>query len=177
MLLLLSFAQIPAIAADGIEITQAHLESSDDGYKLSATFSFELNHNLEDAINHGIPLHFTTQVEMNRPRWYWFNESTVSTQRTVRIAKNLLTNEYQATILGGVQQSFNTLEEALGLLRRPSRWVVADRGALKAGATYNVGVRMRLDLEYLSKPIHLNALNNSDWRLASEWKYFPYKAE
>jgi hypothetical protein len=177
LLLVLSFVYVSAHAADGIDISQAHLENSDEGYRLSATFSFELNHTLEDAINHGIPLHFTTQVEMTRPRWYWFDETAVSALRTVRISKNLLTNEYQATIIGGVQRSFNTLEDALALLRRPSRWVVAERGELKSGTTYNVAVRMRLDLEYLSKPIHVNALNNSDWRLASDWKYFPFKAE
>jgi phosphomannomutase len=177
LLLAFAFVHASAFAAAGIEITQAHLENAEEGYKLSATFAFDLNHNLEDAINHGIPLHFTTEVEMTRPRWYWFDESAINAQRTVRISKNLLTNEYQATILGGVQQSFNTLDDALALLRRPSRWVVAERNALKSGATYNVAVHMELNLHYLSKPIHLNALNNSDWSLASDWKHFPFKAE
>ena len=177
LLLALSLVHVFAYAADGVDITQAHLENSEDGYRLSATFSFELNHTLEDAINHGIPLYFTTQVEMTRPRWYWFDETAVNAQRTVGISKNLLTNEYQATIVGGVQRNFNTLDEALALLRRPSRWQVAERGGLKSGTTYNVAVRMRLDLDYLSKPIHVNAINNSDWRLASDWKYFPFKAE
>jgi hypothetical protein len=177
LLLALSFMHASAYAADGIEITQAHLESSEEGYRLSASFSFELNHTLEDAINHGIPLHFTTQVEMTRPRWWWFDETAVNAQRTVSITKNLLTNEYQATIIGGVQRSFSTLDEALALLRRPSRWLVAEHGGLKSGTTYTVAVRMRLDLEYLSKPIHVNALNNSDWRLASDWKSFPFKVE
>ncbi|HXA47919.1 MAG TPA: DUF4390 domain-containing protein [Burkholderiaceae bacterium] len=165
------------LAAEAIDITQAHLESTEDGYRLSATFAFDLNHTLEDAINHGIPLFFTTQVELTRPRWYWFDETAISAQRTVRIAKNLLTDEYQATILGGVQRSFSTLEEAVALLRRPSRWVVAERANLKSGTTYNVSVNMRLDLEYLSKPIHVNALNNSDWQLTSLRKTFPFKAE
>ncbi|MFI4941148.1 MAG: DUF4390 domain-containing protein [Burkholderiales bacterium] len=175
--LLLSLAPVSAHASEDIEIAQAHLENSEEGYRLSATFVFDLNRNLEDAINHGIPLYFTTEVQMTRPRWYWFEETAVNTQRTVRISKNLLTNEYQATILGGVQRSFSTLDDALALLRRPSRWVVAERNALSSGATYHVAVRMRLDLDYLSKPIHLSALNNSDWRLASDWKTFLFRVE
>ena len=177
LLLALSLLHVSTFAAEGIDITQAHLESSDDGYRLSATFAFDLNHTLEDAINHGIPLYFTTQVELTRPRWYWFDETAISAQRTVRIAKNLLTDEYQATILGGVQRTFSTLDEAVALLRRPSRWVVAEHANLKSGTTYNVAVTMRLDLEYLSKPIHVNALNNSDWQLNSARKSFPFKAE
>ena len=177
LLLALSFLPISVLATEGIDITQAHLESSEDAFRLSATFAFDLNHTLEDAINHGIPLYFTTQVELTRPRWYWFDETAISAQRTVRISKNLLTDEYQASILGGVQRSFSTLEEAVALLRRPSRWVVAERANLKSGTSYNVSVNMRLDLEYLSKPIHVNALNNSDWQLASVRKTFPFKAE
>jgi hypothetical protein len=178
-LLVLSFicAPLAMAASDDIEITQAHLERSEDGYRLSATFSFDLNHTLEDAINHGIPLHFTTNVKMTQPRWYWFDESTINVQRTVRVSKNLLTNDYQVTVVGGVQQNFATLEEVLALLRRPSRWLVADRNALQSGRSYKVSVRMQLDLDYLSKPIHVDSLNNSDWRLASDWKTFPFRAE
>jgi hypothetical protein len=177
LLLVLTFVHAPAYAAESIEIVQAHLETSQEGYRLSATFAFELNRTLEDAISHGIPLHFTTQVEIKRPRWYWFDESAINTERTIIISKNLLTNEYQASVIGGVQRSFATLEEAMDLLRRPSRWVVAEHGALKSGTTYNVSVQMRLDLESLSKPIKVDSINNSDWRLASERKSFAFKAD
>jgi hypothetical protein len=177
LLLVLTFVQAPVYAAESIEIVQAHLEGSQEGYRLSATFAFELNHTLEDAISHGIPLHFTTQVEIKRPRWYWFDESTINIERTIIISRNLLTNEYQAGVIGGVQRSFPNLEEAMDLLRRPSRWVVADHNALKSGTTYHVSVQMRLDLESLSKPIKVDSINNSDWRLSSERKSFPFKAE
>jgi hypothetical protein len=63
------------------------------------------------------------------------------------------------------------------LIRRPSRWLIAPKGALKPGETYNVTVRMFMDREYLSKPIQVDALNNSDWRLASHKKTFTYRAE
>ncbi len=62
-------------------------------------------------------------------------------------------------------------------MRRPNRWVVADKNALKPGETYHVAVRMALDLAQLPKPFQVNALNNSDWRLSSEWKYFNFKVE
>jgi hypothetical protein len=164
-------------AAEGVEITQAHLESTDDGIKLSATFAFDLNHGLEDAINHGLPLYFTTEVELRRPRWYWFDEQAISSAETVRLSYNVLTRQYHAAILGRLQQSFNSLDDALSLIRRPSRWLVADKGALKAGATYTVAVRMHLDVAQLAKPFQVNAINNSDWRLSSDWKTFAFKVE
>lgn len=175
---LLLLAVLPtARAADGVEITQAHLENSEEGAKLSATFAFELNHGLEDAINHGIPLYFTTEVELTRPRWYWFDEKSISESQTIRLSYNVLTRQYHAAILGRLQQSFPTLDDALSLVRRPSRWLVAEHAALKAGSLYNVALRMRLDVAQLPKPFQVNAINNADWRLSSDWKTFSYKAE
>lgn len=168
---------MPVHAAEGIEVVQAHLESSEEGYKLSTTFSLDLNHNLEEALTRGIPLHFTTDVEMHRPRWYWFDETTLNASRTIRIEYNVLTRQYRGGVAGSVQQSFPTFEDAMSLVRRPSRWVVAERGALKIGETYAVSTRMRLNLEYLPKPFQVNALNNSDWRLSSDWRNFYFKAE
>lgn len=164
-------------AAEEVEIVQAHLESAEDGYRLSATFSFDLNRELEDTITRGIPLYFTTEVEMTRPRRYWFDEKTLSASRTVRISYNVLTRQYRAAITGSLQRSFTTLDDALTMVRNPGRWVIAEKGELRTNATYNVGVRMRLDLAHLPKPFQINALNNSDWRLSSEWSYFTFRTE
>jgi len=174
---LLLQVSVPSIAAEGIEILQAHLENAEDGYRLSATYNFDLNYNLEEALTRGIPLHFTTDVEMYRPRWYWFDETTLNASRTIRIDYNVLTRQYRGGVLGSVQQSFATFDDAMSLVRRPNRWLVAERGTLKIGNLYNVSVRMRLNLEYLAKPFQVNALNNSNWRLSSDWHNFSFKAE
>ncbi|MES2832026.1 MAG: DUF4390 domain-containing protein [Pseudomonadota bacterium] len=166
-----------SLAAEGIEIVQAHLESADEGYRLSATFNLDLNYNLEEALTRGIPLHFTTDVEMYRPRWYWFDEATLNASRTIRIEYNVLTRQYRGGVVGSVQQSFATFDDAMSLVRRPNRWLVAERGTLKIGNLYNVSVRMRLNLEYLAKPFQVNALNNSNWRLSSDWHNFSFRAE
>jgi hypothetical protein len=163
--------------AEGVEIVQAHLEQSDEGYRLSSTFAFDLNHGLEDVINKGVALFFTTEVELKRPRWYWFDDTAVTESQTVRVQFNVLTRQYHVSINDRPQQRFSTLEDALSLVRRPSRWVVADLGKLKVGVDYNVAVRMKLDLAELPKPFQVHALNSSDWRLSSDWKYFTFKAD
>jgi len=177
MLALLAQLPLAAQAGDTVETVQAQLERSEDGYKLLASFAFELNRGLEDAINRGVPLSFTTEVELTRPRWYWFDEKALFASRTVRISYNVLTRRYHAAISGSLQQSFSTLDDALALIRHPGRWLVADKGALKAGQTYQVGVRMRLDVTQLTKPFQVNALNNSDWQMASDWKRFSFRVE
>jgi len=176
--LLLAGALAPAaVRAEGVEITQAALEYTDEGYRLALGFSFELTRSLEDAVTRGIPLYFTTEVQLTRPRWYWFDEKAVSTSQTIRISYNVLTHQYQAAISGRLQQSFATLDDALSLVRRPSRWVVAEKGALKSGEVYNVAVRMGLDVARLPKPFQVHAMNSSDWRFSSDWKQFSFRAE
>jgi hypothetical protein len=175
--LLLVFACAQAQAADGIDITRASIESTDDGYRLAANYAFDLNHDLADAIQHGVQLYFTTEIELTRPRWWWRDEKAVSSRQTVRISYNVLTRQYHVSVMGSVQQSFPSLEEAMFLIRRPSRWLIAPRGALKPGETYQVSLRMFMDREYLQKPLQVNAFNSSDWRLASNRKTFTYRAE
>ena len=175
--LLLAFACAHAQAADGIDITRASIESTDEGYRLAANYAFELNPGLVDAILHGVKLSFTTEIELTRPRWWWRDETAVASRQTVSISYNVLLRQYNVSVTGSMGQTFATLEEAMFLIRRPSRWLIAPRGALKPGETYQVGLRMFMDREYLQKPLQVNALNNSDWRLASNRKTFNYRAE
>jgi hypothetical protein len=175
--LLLAFACAHAQASDGIDITRASIESTEDGYRLAANYAFDLNHGLVDAIQHGVQLYFTTEIELTRPRWWWRDEKAVSSRQTVRIWYDALLRKYNVTVMGSMQQTFATLDEAMFLIRRPSRWLIAPRGALKPGEVYQVSVRMFMDREYLQKPFQVNAFNNSDWRLASNRKTFTYRAE
>jgi hypothetical protein len=177
LLLGLALLHAGTAAAEGIEIRQAQIEATDEGFRLASSFSFELNRGLEDALMRGIPLYFTTDVDLTRPRWYWFDENTLSASQTLRLSYNVLTRQYHAGVLGSLQQTFPTLEDAMALIHRPNRWLVADKGALKSGAVYQVAVRMRLDVALLPKPFQVNALNNSDWRMSSDWKVFSYKVE
>lgn len=175
--LLLVFACSQARAADVIDITQVEIQSSEDGYRLNTRFSFDLNHELQDAVQNGVKLHFTTEIEMTRPRWWWRDEKAVLAKRTIGISYDVLTRQYIVAINGSVPQPFNTLDDALSLIRRPARWLIAPKGALKQGEVYNVSLRMFMDRDFLSKPLQVNAINDSSWRLSSNRKTFTYRAE
>ena len=176
-LALLALLPQPAHAAEGVEIRRALVEATEDGYRLSATYGFELSHEMEDALQYGKPLYFYTEIEFTRPRWYWFDEKAITARQTVSLSYNVLTRQYNVAVSGSVHQSFSSLEDALFLIRRPNRWLVAPRGALKVGENYTVKLSMGLDPNYVPKPLKVNALNNSEWRLASDKRTFVYKAE
>lgn len=177
LLLLLALLAQPAQAAEGVEIRRHQIEATEDGYRLSAAYGVELSHEMEDALQYGRTLYFYTEIEFTRPRWYWFDEKAITARQTVSLSYNVLTRQYNVAVSGSVYQYFPTLDEALFLIRRPNRWLVAPRGALKVGETYNVKLSMGLDPNYVPKPLKVNALNNNEWRLASDKKSFQYRAE
>ncbi len=173
----LAFASGASIAAE-VEIAEARLEYTDEGYRLAAVFNFELNRSLEGALARGIPLYFTTEVAIRRPRWYWLDERAASATQTIRISYNVLTRQYRAAINGSnLQQSFDSIEDAMSLVRRPGRWLVAPPDALKPGEIYSVALRMELDVAQLPKPFQVHSINSSDWRLSSDWRYFTFRAD
>ena len=173
----LAIGTVPYARAADAEVTSAKLETTEEGYRISTSFAFELSHGLVDAIAREIPLSFTTEVELTRPRWYWLDEKTIRSVQTVKIAYNPWTRQYTGTINSGLQQNFSSLEDALALVLRPRRWIVADKASLTPGAVYNVAVKLKLDLSYLPKTFLITSLNNSDWRLSSDTKRFTFKAD
>lgn len=112
-----------------VEITRAYIEAAEEGYRLRADYAFELSHGLEDAVQSGVSLHFTTEISFTRPRWYWFDEKAVTAKRTHKLWYDVLTRQYHVKIIGSVAQPFQSLDEALFFIRRPTRWVVAARRA------------------------------------------------
>lgn len=177
LLLMLALLPQPSQASEGVEIRRSLVEATEDGYRLSATYGFELSREMEDALQYGKTLYFYTEIEFTRPRWYWFDEKAITARQTISLSYNVLTRQYNVAISGNVHQSFSSLDDALFLIRRPNRWLVAPRGALKVGETYTVRLSMGLDPNYVPKPLKVNALNNNEWRLASDKKSFQYRAE
>ena len=167
----------PARAGDGIEFIDAALQSTEEGYALSSNFSVELTHPLEDALMRGIPLYFKLQLEVSRPRWYWFDDVAIKASRSLRLSYNVLTRQYRASIDGSLHRNFSRLDDMLALLRHTGRWMVADAGALKPDTNYSVAVQLSLDVAQLPKPIQVSAMGSGEWRVSSGWARFAYKTE
>ena len=172
--LVVALAMLPVLVlAAEIEISNPQITASEDGFVISADFSFELNERLEEAVTKGVVLYFVTEFEMTRPRWYWLDEKVVSRNQTHRLSFHALTRQYRLS-KGGLHQSFDTLSEALRVLSRLRNWVVidgrAEKPVVQAGDTYMAALRMRLDINQLPRPFQISALGNKDWSLASEWK-------
>ena len=169
-----ALAGVPAAHADEIEVSDAHLSSTEDGVTLAADFAFELKPRLAEAVANGIPLYFVVEFELTRPRWYWFDEKAAAKRLQLRLSYHALSRHYRLST-GVLQQNYPTLEDALNVLRRVRNWLVVERGAVLADANYEVAVRMRLDVTLLPKPFQLTALTSRELNLESPWKRFSFR--
>ena len=162
-----------AASAEGIKITSVELERSDNDWLLNAALQIELSPGLEDAVQKGVVLYFQTEFELTRSRWYWFEEKLASTQRQTRLSYQPLTQQYRIAS-EGFTFSAKTISEALQAIGSIGGWRVIDNNQIDPAKSYIAGLRMTLDLSKLPKPFQVNALNNRDWNVSSDWLRFPF---
>ena len=166
--LLLGTAAAAPARADGIEVRKAALVAAEDGYFLEAEFDITLTHTLEEALNKGVPLYFTFEFELIRPRWYWLNEKLVNKRQQYRLGYNALTRQYRVGI-GTLYQNFSSLPEALAFLSRVRLRDIVEPGALAKGNRYTAALRMRLDSSQLPRPFQISAVGSREWSVGSDW--------
>lgn len=160
-----------AARADNIEVRSAAITLGEDGYVLDADFRITLTPTLEDILAKGVPLNFLLEVEIIRPRWYWFNDRIVTSAQQYKLSYNSLTRQYRVS-LGTLFQNFGTLDEAVRFFSSVRNMPIADKSALQQGNAYQAAVRMRLDVSQLPKPFQITALGSREWNLSSDWHRF-----
>ena len=156
-----------------INVIETRLETNETHWQLNAKFRFDLPPALEEAINKGIALYFVSEFKLSRARWYWFDEEPVSISRVTRISYHPLMRQYGVST-GGLQLRFNTLDEALNMVKSIRGWHVIEQSTLEPNQTYTAALRLYLDTSQMPKPFQIHAVNARDWNLASEWRRFSF---
>lgn len=161
------------LQAAEIGVHNPKLEWTDEGYALSADFSFELPPRLEDAVNRGLVLNFVADFQLERERWYWLDEKLARRSQSYRLSYHALTRQYRLS-RGVLHQSFDSLDAALAVLRRLRHWLVIEHKAqeLMPGASYQAMLRLSLDITQLPRPFQISALGNKDWTLGGNWAHW-----
>jgi hypothetical protein len=170
----LALVPLAAAADERIGVMAAALEPQRDngGLVINATFEFELPQALEEAVQKGIALYFNIEFELFRKRWYWFDRRIASSTLVYRLSYSPLTRQYRLA-RGGLSQPFESLDEALALVKSVRNWKVADKSVLSPREDYDAQIRMRLDVSQLPKPFQVNAITSREWSLASDWREMP----
>lgn len=159
------------------EISSTTLERAGDDVTLSATVDFELPLAVEQALLKGVPMIFVVEADVFSERWYWLNKTVASAERHVRLAYQPLTRRWRLNVGSGMitegalgmalNQNFETLPEALAVVKRVSRWKIADITKLDFENRHVVEFRFRLDVSQLPRPLQIGTLGASDWNISA----------
>lgn len=162
-----------ARAQSTAELSSFELERGSEELSVSAQIEFELSPTVEEALLKGIPMVFVAETELLRERWYWYDKSVAISTRQFRLAFQPLTRRWRLNISAGtanatgqglaLNQSFDTLQQALTTIKRISRWRVAGASELDPAVRYRFEFRFRLDLGQLPRPFQIGAIGQSDW--------------
>jgi len=164
-----------ALAFDKSVVRQAAIRAVPQGYVLDADVDIALNPTLEDALTKGINLYFLLELELSRPRDWWFDEDIADPVRKMRIYYHLLLRRYVVES-GYITRTVATLGEALEMLGRVDDWKVLEKGALKAGHHYEARLRLRLDTTQLPRPLSIGAVTSDKWEMATPWYGWSFDA-
>lgn len=156
-----------AAQAQSVELSTFEVVRSEEGVLLSFAAKFELSRSVEDALMRGVPLYFEAEANLLQSRWYWRDKRVARAVRSWRVTYQPLTRMYRLSS-GGLKQDFETLAEALDVLRRASRWRIAEPGLLDEDARHYVEFSFRLDTSLLPRPMQLGVGGEAAWALSVE---------
>jgi len=158
-----------------VELTELMPVRKDNALLLNAQLKLELGPAVEDALIKGLAVHFVAEAEVLRERWYWTDKKTGAASRYYRLAFQPLTRRWRLNVssepisgtglAGSISQNFETLAEALSVIRRQSAWKITDAQSLDPDARQRLRYEFRLDVTQLPRPFQIAAGNQADWNL------------
>ena len=156
-----------AARAETVQLASLEVTRGEDGVLLDFTTRFTLPRAVEDALLKGVPLHFVAEADIYRSRWYWRDARVARAVRVWRLAWQPLTRSYRVSF-GALNQSFETVAEAMAAVRGAAHWKIAEPGQLEADASYYIEFSYRLDTSQLPRPMQIGLAGQADWNLSVE---------
>jgi hypothetical protein len=158
-----------------VELTELMPVRKDNALLLNAQLKLELGPAVEDALIKGLAVHFVVEAEVLRDRWYWTDKKIGAASRYYRLAFQPLTRRWRLNVssepisgtglAGSISQNFETLGEALSVIRRQSAWKIADAQSLDPDARQRLRYEFRLDISQLPRPFQIGSGSQADWSL------------
>jgi len=150
------------VRAQGVELSQLRATREDGSLSIDFAARVILPHAVEDAMQRGVPVYFVAEAQLMRHRWYWRDERVARIERSWRVAYQPLTSTWRVG-LGGFNQSYPTLSDAMATVTRSAGWKLAELSTLDPDSRYYVEFSYRLDNSQLPSPMQLGLGGQAEW--------------
>jgi len=150
------------VCAQGVELTTLHVQRNEGALTVDFAARVNLPQAVEEAVQRGVPVYFKASARLLRQRWYWRDERVAHETRSWRLAYQPLTGSWRVG-LGGLNQNFASLGEALAIASRTAGWKLAELSQLDADSSYYVEFSYRLDTTQLPGPMQFGLGGQGDW--------------
>lgn len=162
---LAALAPLPA-QAQGVELLNVRTVRAEGALNLEFQARVSLPRAVDEALHKGVPVYFVAEARLFANRWYWRDERVARVSRQWRLALQPLTNTWRVS-LGGLSQSFASLDEALAAVSRSGGWRLAEPAQLDADKSYYLEFSYRLDGSQLPAPLQLGLPGSNEWALGA----------
>jgi len=149
----------------GVELTALHAQQSDEGVLLSYAVRFELSREVEQALSRGVAVVFVAQAELLRSRWYWMDQTRAVATRRWRLGYQPLTRQWRLNV-DGLSRHFAQLNEALDVVRKGTRWRIADAVPPGEEPDHHIEFSFKLDTDELPRPLQIGLGTPTGWDLS-----------
>lgn len=167
LLLLWAFLLGGTAQAQAIDLSTLQSTRREGALTLEFAVRITLPKAVEDALHRGVPVYFVAEAELKRNRWYWRDERVTRVQRVWRVAYQPLTGFWRVG-LGGLNQTYPTLPDAMAAVTRSAGWKVADAAQLDPDSRYYLEFSYRLDNSQLPSPMQIGLGGQADWSIGVE---------
>lgn len=150
----------------GLSLQTLKVQVDEEGVHLDYDITVQLSDALKNALQRGVSVVFVAEAQLLQRRWYWTDRVRGQAVRRWRLTYQPLTRQWRLSI-GAFNRHYMSLDDALDVLRRSSRWRITERLKGDPGDHY-VEFGFRLDARELPRPLQIGLGNQNTWDLSLE---------
>jgi hypothetical protein len=163
----------PSYASEEIKIIRVSDYQQEEQLRLNSESHFNLPEAVINAIDHEIPLTFTTEIVLSEQNTLFgieFERTRASIKYQTRLYTTGVDHRYALyNSRNHKLQNFQTLEAALMTLGTLDGFPIIPLSELHPTQRYMLKIRISLDHWALPAPLLLESLLTSHWQLSSDW--------
>lgn len=165
-----------AHAAEPFEIRSAYLAPVQGVYMLNAKLHLVLPDGARQAIHDGVALTLHAEVELQRSRRWWLDDTIAGLELNYEVVYHALTETYLLRNLNsGEQSAFSTVDAALEALSNLHDLPVIDQSLLNPNEQFEARLRATIDIRTLPEALRLVLFWTDNWRQRTDWYLWPLK--